>query len=149
MKVILTQPNPKLGDAGDIVVVKDGYARNYLFPRKLAIEATKGNLKRVEGIKKRQMSIEQRHKEKLMTISEKLSRVSVDIIVEVDDEDKLFGSVTPGQISEALKKQGFDIDRKQIILDEPIESLGVYNVGIKLHPDVETKVRVWVLKHES
>jgi len=149
MKVILTQPHSKLGTAGDIIVVKDGYARNFLIPRNLAISATKGNLRQVETIKRRQMSIEQKHKAKLMTISDKLSRVSIDIVVEVDDEDKLFGSVTTGQIADSLNKQGFNIDRKQIIIDEPIESLGVYNVAVKLHSDIETKIRVWILKHED
>ncbi len=149
MKVILTQPHPRLGEPGDVVEVKDGYARNYLIPRNLAIPATKGNLKQVEAIKRRQMTLEQKRKEKLMAIAEKLSRVSVDIVVEVDENDRLFGSVTPGQIAEALQKQGFDIDKKQIILEEPIESLGVYNVTIKLHPEIEAKARVWVFKHEG
>jgi len=149
MKVILTQSHPRLGEAGDVVEVKDGYARNYLIPRNLAIPATKGNLKQVEAIKRRQMTLEQKRKEKLMAIAEKLSRVSVDIVVEVDENDRLFGSVTPGQIAEALQKQGFDIDKKQIILDEPIESLGVYNVTVKLHPEIEAKARVWVFKHEG
>jgi len=149
MKVILTQPHLKLGEAGDIIVVKDGYARNYLIPRNLAIAANKGNIKQVEVIKRRRMTIEQKRKDKLQIVSEKLSRVSVDLVVEVDDEDRLFGHVTNTQISEALKKQGFDVDRKQVIIDEPIESLGVYNIKIQLHTEIETKIRVWVLKHEK
>ncbi len=149
MKVILTQPHPRLGEAGDVVEVKDGYARNYLFPRNLAIPATKGNLKQIEAIKRRQMTLEQKRKEKLMALAEKLSRISVDLVVEVDENDRLFGSVTPGQIAEALQKQGFDIDKKQIVIDEPIETLGVYNITVKLHPEIEGKVRLWVFKHEG
>lgn len=149
MKVILTQPHPRLGEAGDVVEVKDGYARNYLIPRNLAIPATKGNLKQVEAIKRRQMTLEQKRKEKLMALAEKLSRISVDLVVEVDENDRLFGSITPGQIAEALQKQGFDIDKKQIVIEEPIETLGVYNITVKLHPEIEGKVRLWVFKHED
>ncbi len=149
MKVILTKSHSKLGTAGNIVVVKDGYARNFLIPRKLAIPATSGNMKQVKQIKHRQMTIEQKRKEKMQILAEKLSRVSVDLVVEVDDEDKLFGTVTQGQIAEALQKQGFDINRKQVALDEPIDSLGVYNIRIDLHPEVESRVRVWILKHEQ
>ena len=96
----------------------------------------------------RQMTIEQKRKEKMRVLADKLSRVSVDLVVEVDDEDKLFGTVTTGQIAEALQKQGFDVDRKQVALDEPIDSLGVYNIRIDLHPEIESRVRVWILKHE-
>ncbi|MCD6417854.1 50S ribosomal protein L9 [bacterium] len=148
MKVILTQSHFKLGSAGDVITVKDGYARNYLIPRKFAIPATPGNMKQVEQIRRRQMTIEQKRKEKMQILAEKLSRVSVDLVVEVDEEDKLFGTVTTGQIADALQRRGFDIDRKQIIIDEPIDSLGVYNVKIDLHPEVECAVRVWILKHE-
>ena len=148
MKVILTQSHFKLGSAGDVITVKDGYARNYLIPRKFAIPATPGNMKQVEQIRRRQMTIEQKRKEKMQILAEKLSRVSLDLVVEVDEEDKLFGTVTTGQIADALQRRGFDIDRKQIIIDEPIDSLGVYNVKIDLHPEVECAVRVWILKHE-
>ena len=148
MKVILTQSHFKLGSAGDVITVRDGYARNYLIPRKFAIPATPGNMKQVEQIRRRQMTIEQKRKEKMQILAEKLSRVSVDLVVEVDEEDKLFGTVTTGQIADALQRRGFDIDRKQIIIDEPIDSLGVYNVKIDLHPEVECAVRVWILKHE-
>lgn len=149
MKVILTQHHSRLGNAGDVVSVKDGYARNYLIPRKIAIPATSGNMKQVEQIRRRQLTMEQKRKERMMTLAEKLSRVSVDIVVEVDENENLFGTVTPGQVAETLQKQGFDINKKQVILDEPIDSLGVYNVRIKLHPEVESKVRVWILKHED
>ena len=85
----------------------------------------------------------------MQILADKLQKVSVDLVVEVDEEDKLFGTVSPGQIAEALQKQGFDIDRKQIVIEEPIDSLGVYNVTVKLHPEVQAKVRVWILRHDS
>ncbi len=146
MKVILTQSHPKFGNAGDVIEVRDGFARNYLIPRRLAIPATPGNLKQIDQIRRRQLTLEQRRREKLQALAEKLSQASVDLVVEVDEQDRLFGAVTPGQIAEALQKQGFDVDKKQIVLDEPIESLGVYNVRVVLHPEVEARVRVWILK---
>lgn len=149
MKVIITQPYPKLGNAGDIVEVKDGFARNFLIPKKIAIPANEGNLKQVEQIKRKQMTIEQKLRAKLSSIAEQLSRTSIDLIVEVDEKDKLFGTISQTQIAEALAKQGFEIDRKQIIIEEPIETLGVYNVKIQLHPDISSVIRVWVLKHEK
>jgi large subunit ribosomal protein L9 len=149
MKIILTQPHAKLGAPGDIAIVKDGFARNFLFPRNLAIPASKGNLFQVEEIKKRQDTIEKKRKEKMLLLGEKLSRASVDLEVEVDEYDKLYGHVSAGQIAEALNNQGFDLDRKQIVIDEPINTLGVYNVKIRLHPEVETEVRVWIMKHSK
>jgi large subunit ribosomal protein L9 len=100
-------------------------------------------------IKQRQFTLEEKHKEKLRYISEKIARISVDLVVEVDEEDRLFGTVSPAQIAEALEKQGYSISKKQIIISDPIDSLGVYNVRVQLHPDIESKVRVWVLKREK
>ncbi len=149
MKVIMTQHHPQLGNPGDVVNVKDGFARNFLIPRKYAIIATPGNLRQVEMIKQRQLTLEEKHKEKLRYISEKIARISVDLVVEVDEEDRLFGTVSPAQIAEALEKQGYSISKKQIIISDPIDSLGVYNVRVQLHPDIESKIRVWVLKREK
>jgi len=149
MKIILIQPHPKLGDVGDIVEVKDGFARNYLIPKKFAIPATKGNLKQIEMLKKRKLTIEEKRKKYLHQLAEKLARTSVDIVVETDEEDRPFGAVSAGQIADALQRQGFNVDKKQIIIEEPIDSLGVYNVKIKLHPEIETKIRLWVLKSEK
>jgi large subunit ribosomal protein L9 len=146
MKVLLRQDHEKLGEAGEIINVKPGFARNYLIPNGFALVATAQNIKRYENEKK-QMSW---RKEKEKRVAEELAKVlenlSCTITVQVGEEDKLFGSVTSQNIAEALEGQGHAIDKRKILLDEPIKSLGIYSVPIKLHSDVEAKVKVWVVK---
>ncbi len=149
MKIILIKPHTRLGESGDIVAVKDGYARNFLFPRNLAIPATDSNLRQVEVLRRQRVAQEEKRKGKLAIVAEKLSRTSVDLQVEADANDMLYGSVTSGLIADALQKQGFDVDRKKIHIDEPIDRVGVYNVRIELHPEIDAKVRVWVIKHAN
>ncbi|MCD6098883.1 50S ribosomal protein L9 [bacterium] len=148
MKVILLERVPKLGDVGDVVTTKDGYARNYLVPKGLAIPATKKNLKQIEKIKRFKAGIEEKKRARLQDVAEKLENTSCEIVVNVDEEDHLFGSVTAGMIAEAINKQGFAIDKKQIQLDEPINSLGIYYVTVNLHREIQAKLKVWVLKSE-
>ncbi|MDP6578945.1 MAG: 50S ribosomal protein L9 [Candidatus Marinimicrobia bacterium] len=146
MEVILKQKIDKLGDVGDMVRVKDGYARNYLMPRGLVVEATPGNVKEVEELKNqisaRDIKTTVHHGE----VAEQLSKLKLSAPVKVGEDDRLFGSVTAITISELLQEQGFDVDRKAIQLDEPIKSLGVHNISIKLHTDVETEIKVYVIK---
>ena len=148
MKVILLERVAKLGDVGDVVSVKDGYARNYLVPKGLAISATRENLKQIEKIKRFKAGVEEKRRSRLQDVAEKLENSSCEIVVNADEEDHLFGSVTAGMIAEAINKQGFAIDKKQIQLDEPIDSLGIYYVTVNLHRDIQAKVKVWVLKSE-
>lgn len=146
MEVILRQDVDNLGDRGARISVARGFARNYLIPKKLAVAATEGNLRMLrEEAKLRDVreNKEKRHAERL---SQKLGKVSVTAEVQVGEEDKLFGSVTSGDIEELLKAQGYEIDRKIIQLDEPIKALGVYTVPIKLHREVECAIKVWVVK---
>jgi len=146
MKIILKQDHEKLGAAGDIVTVKDGYARNYLIPQKIAVVANKKNIKLLEEEKK---SIEMRHskeRKKAEVMAGELEKISLTATVSVGEEDRVFGSVTAQTISTLLKEKGYDIDKRKIILKEPIKALGVYTVIIKLHSDVEAKIRVWVVK---
>lgn len=146
MEIILRQDYEQLGKTGDIVKVKDGYARNYLIPKGIAYIATKESKKRLENeIKLRSWRLE---KEKRLAeeLAKKLENVSCTIPVQVGEEDKLFGSVTSQNIAEALAGQGYEVDRRKIQLDEPIKSLGIYSVPIKLHPDVTATVKVWVVK---
>lgn len=145
MQVILTEDISNLGTAGEVVEVKDGYARNYLIPKNLAVKATKSNLARVEQIKTARANREERRKKKLSTLAESLEGFSIDIPVQVGDDDKIYGAVTQHMILEALRAKGFSIERKAIQLDEPIKQLGVYNVEIKLHAEVRPQVRVWVV----
>lgn len=146
MEVILLESLPPLGDRGDTVKVKPGYARNYLFPRKIAILATAAN-KRVfeesERVKKRRDIIEMRSAKDQ---AGKLADVSCTITVKVGEDDKLYGSVSAADISKELANQGFDIDKKKVLLEEPIKKIGVYTVEVKLHREVNVPIKVWVVK---
>ncbi len=146
MKIILRQDYENLGNAGDIVEVKPGFARNFLLPRKIAYPA-KPNFVRMLEEEKRQ-KLQRSHKEKKLAekLAEELSKVSVTISVSVGEEDKMFGSVTTMDIAEALKKEGHEIDRRKIVLEEPIKALGIYSVPVKVHPEVEANIKVWVVK---
>ena len=146
MKVILIEDVEKLGAMGNIIEVNRGYARNFLFPRKLAKPATDSTLKIVEEVKKRKLAKLANEKRSAEELKEKLSMVSCTIPVEAGEDDKLFGSVTAQDIAHAFELEGFSIEKKQIVLEEPIKSLGVYHVSVKLHPEVVGAVKVWVVK---
>ena len=146
MKIILTETLDNLGDAGSVVEVKDGYARNYLIPRSLALVASKGNMKVYEELKRQKEARDNRAQREAVALSKKLEKASCTIPVAVGKEDQIFGSVTAQHISEHLVEQGFEIDRRLIELEEPIRALGVYDVSIRLHADVTATVKVWVVK---
>ena len=146
MKVILLEEMPSLGKAGDAIKVADGYGRNYLIPQKKAIEATSKNMKVWEyqkNLLKDKISKVKKEAEKL---AEKIESISCTVSKQTGEEDKLFGSVTSMDIEESLRGEGIEIDRKKIILDEPIKKLGVYTIPIKLHPEVIANLKVWVVK---
>jgi len=146
MKLILRQDYEPLGEAGNIVNVKPGFARNFLIPKGLAMLANGKNLKKFENDKKQMFWRQEKEKRQSEELAKTLENVSCTITVQVGEEDKMFGSVTSQNIAEALESQGYTIDRRKIVLDEPIKSLGIYSVPIKLHTDVEAKVKVWVVK---
>ncbi len=146
MEIILRQDFERLGKTGDIVKVKDGYARNYLIPKGIAYIATKENKKRLENDLKVKMWRHEKEKRAAEELAKKLESISCTIPVQVGEEDKLFGSVTSQNIADVLKAQGVEIDRRKIQLDEPIKSLGIYSVPVKLHPEVEATIKVWVVK---
>lgn len=146
MEVILRKEHDKLGAVGEKVVVKDGYARNYLIPRGLAYEATEGALQALGEEKKqsvRRTSKELKSSEKL---AQELERVSITIQMKVGEDEKLFGSVTSQMIADSLKEKGFEIDKRIIDLEEPLKALGIYTVNVKLHQNVTGKVKVWVVR---
>lgn len=149
MKVILTEDVDSLGREGDIKEVKNGLARNFLLPKRLAVRATPGNLRIWEQksgqIKKRQ---EQQERE-AQSVAEKLVGVEITIPVKVGEEMKLFGSVTSQNIADELATQGLEIDRKLIALDSPIKSLGTYDIKIKLYHEVAPSIRVYVVDEEN
>lgn len=146
MKVILIKDVDKLGKIGDEVTVKDGYARNQLLPRKEAIEATKGAIKVLEQKKGQAVRKAKKHREESALIAEKIASISCTIPMEAGEEDKLFGAVTAEMISATLAAEGVEIDKRKIILEQPIKAIGVYNVEIRLHPEVKAEARVWVVK---
>ena len=145
MKVILTQDMDSLGLAGEIVEVARGYARNYLIPKKVALEATEDNIKRTETQRKNIEVKRIKLKEDAQKIKERLAEVTISIAQKVGEEDKLYGSVTTMNIADELEKQGITIDRRKIILDKPIKSLGEFSVPIKLHPQVTASIKVTVV----
>jgi len=146
MKVILLKDTEKLGSLGDEIEVKDGYARNYLIPRKVVMKSTKGALRILEQKMREKERREKQIKEECEQLVEKIQAVSCTIAMEVGEDDKLFGAVTSEMIVESLSSESIEIDKKKIILEEPLKVLGVYNVEIRLHPEVKTQVRVWVVK---
>jgi len=146
MKIILRKDFEGLGKAGDIVTVKDGYARNFLIPQGIALKADTAAVKQLESEKKMEEMKISRSKKAAEQLAEELAKVSCTATVTVGEEDKVFGSVTTQQIADLLKEKGYEIDRKKIRLDEPIKALGIYDVPIKLHPEVETKIKLWVVK---
>ncbi|MBN2423449.1 MAG: 50S ribosomal protein L9 [Calditrichaceae bacterium] len=146
MEIILRRDYEQLGKAGQTLKVKDGFARNFLIPRGIAYQATESNKKRYENDMLQQSRIMARDRKKAEDLSAKLENVSCTITVQVGEEDKLFGSVTSQNIAEELSKQGYEIDKRKILLEEPIKSLGIYSVPVKLHPEVTGAVKVWVVK---
>jgi large subunit ribosomal protein L9 len=146
MEVILRHAVENLGKPGDVVKVKNGYARNYLLPHNLAYEATPGNLKRIQQERARLEAAEGQRRDAAQGIATKLEQVSLTFSARVGEEGKLFGSVTAADIAQQLEQQGFHIEKRQIDLHEPIKSLGVYRVPVRLHADVKPEIRVWVIK---
>lgn len=146
MKLILTESVQNVGNIGEVVDVSNGYGRNYLMLTKKAVPATPGNLKMLQGKLKRQLAQEARTVEQASELAGMLEEVSLTAVVQVGEEDRMFGSVTQQHIADLLKEKGYDIDRRKIHLDEPIRALGRYTIPIALHARVEAGVKLWVVK---
>ena len=146
MNVILCKEVEKLGKTGDIIKVKDGFARNFLLPNKMAYCATPANIKKIEREKLKKAALDAQNRKQAEDLAENLSKVSCTVTVEVNDLEKLYGSVGEADIVKALEVEGFPVDKKSIILEKPIDELGIYEVGVKLYPGVVAKLRVWVAK---
>ena len=148
MLVILRENIENLGRIGDVVKVTDGYARNFLLPRNLVVAADEANVKAIEHHKK---SLEKKRlvaKSGAEELAKKVSDFACTISRKVGEHDKLFGSVSTSDIADVLKKAGFSIEKRAIHMDEPIKTLGVHPVTVKLQPDVSTTMKVWVVKEE-
>ena len=150
VKVILREDVAKLGEAGEIVSVKPGYARNYLLPRDLAYEATESSVRRLEQERERAEQQARRDYLEARRRASQLEEVSLTFHARAGEESKLFGSITSADIADRLNQQGldFEVDRKQVDLDDPIKALGVYNVAVRLHSEVRPEIKVWVIKEE-
>lgn len=146
MKVILKQDVEKLGKAWDVVNIKDGYARNFLFPRGLILAVTKENLKLKEKLEASKAVLEEKNKKEAQALAKKLLAESFTLTREATAEDKLYGTIDAQEIEKLLKSGDYDIDKKNILLTEPIKSLGAYSVDLKLHPEVTATIKVWVVK---
>ncbi len=149
MKVILLQDFESLGFEGDIIDVAKGYARNYLIPKGVVIEANKGNLKALEVRKDKIMTTRMKDKEAAERAKEKISQMTVTVRRKAGEDDKLYGSVTSRDIAQELEKGGIVVDRRKIIVDETIRSVGEFKVPIKLHPEVVTIITVVVETEEE
>jgi len=144
--IILLQDHEGLGSAGDQQDVKDGYARNYLIPKGIALKADKNSLKRFQEMARLKEMRKDRALKKSKELAEKLRSLSLTVPVQVGEEDRVFGAVTSLEIAQQLKEKGYEIDKRQIMLEEPIKSLGVFEILIKLHSEITTSVKLWVIK---
>lgn len=146
MKVILRKNFEQLGQIGDVVEVKEGYALNYLIPRQIAYQASKGNIRALEEEKKQLVKKEAKYLDDAQKLAAELENVSITIPVKVGEEDKIFGSVTSQMITDSLKEKGYEIDKRKIEISEPIKSLGIYSINVKLHSSVTAVVKTWVVR---
>jgi len=146
VEVILNKDVEKIGRAGAVIQVKEGFARNFLFPHNLAKPATAGSLKKLEQEKQARSVQSAKAKEGLLAVKDRLAGFSLTISALAQDEEKLYGSISAHDISEALKEEGFSIAKNIIDLAEPIKSLGIYEIQLKLHPEITAKLKLWVVK---
>jgi large subunit ribosomal protein L9 len=146
MEVILIQDLDRLGKSGSIVKVKDGFARNFLIPNKLAVPLTQENVKKLEQEKQNKLLQSDKVKKLAQEQAKRLSGFSLTIPVLTLEDDRLYGSIAAQDIAAGLKDEGIEIEKNSIVLSEPIKSLGIYEVAIKLHPEVSGTIKVWVVK---
>lgn len=142
MKVVLIKDLEGYGVFGEVISVKDGFARNYLIPRGIALPATEGNLRHVQSILSQRARKLQKEKEKAQALAKKLEGLVLEIFRQVGEKGKLFGSVTSQDIAQALQEKGFEVDRKKVMLKNPIKDIGIYTVTLKLHPEVSVDIKV-------
>ncbi len=146
MNIILTQDMKDLGHIGDVIKVKDGYARNYLLPRQMAMAATASNIKRMEKEKAGRQAAYEQQKVQAQAKAAVFAKISLTVAVEVNDQEKMYGAVSETEILKALGAEGQKVDKKDLVIEKPVEELGIFEIGVKLHPEVIAKVRLWVTK---
>ena len=146
MRVILVKDVPELGEEGDVKDVAPGYARNYLFPRGMVVEDNSFNRNRMNEQRKKISHRKLKKRDEGIKLAEELSSISINITAAAQDNDKLFGAIHEADIVKALEEQGYIIEKKNILLSEPIKAIGVYKVLIKIYEDVQAELKVWVVK---
>ncbi len=146
MKLLLIKDVPKIGKKGEIIEAKEGYARNYLIPNGLAVEASGGAMKQIEEEKKAQERRKAKEKETAQVLADKIKGYTITLRHKAGDEGRLFGSITSAEIVEALKEKGIEIEKKQVVMDDHIRLVGHHNVTIKLHHEVTASLPVEVMK---
>ncbi|HHL39584.1 MAG TPA: 50S ribosomal protein L9 [Deltaproteobacteria bacterium] len=148
MEIILKERIPSLGDLGDVVKVAPGYARNYLIPKGLAVQATRANRNQFEAEKESLLRKASKLRTDAETLAAALEEQGLEFRRRAGEDDRTFGSVTTMDIESALRERGFEIERKRIQLDEPIKAIGEYTVGVRLHHDVTARLKVTVSREE-
>jgi large subunit ribosomal protein L9 len=146
MELILTQDVDKIGKAGQVVNVKSGFGRNFLLPNRLAVPLTSENTKKLEQEKQRKAQLLEKTMNEALSLKARLEVLSLTIAALVKEEERLFGGIAAHDIASALADEGLTIDKNNILLEEPIKALGIYEVPVKLHAQVSAKVKVWVVK---
>lgn len=146
MNVILKKDIEGIGRAGTVVKVKDGYARNFLFPRSLALESTPANLKRLEQEQKARSVQSEKLKKSSLEMKARIEKLSLTLPVLVQEKEKLYGSITEVEIAKALQDEGIEVDKSLIVLEEPLKALGIFEVPVKLHAEVTATVKLWIVK---
>jgi len=146
LKIILLKDVEQLGQAGEVVEVSPGFARNYLIPQQQALVATDANVAQFESRRKQHEAAAERERRVAEALAKQLEKDSLTAQVRVGEEDRLFGSVTAQNIIDLLKEKGYEVDRRAVQLEEPIRALGVYNIELRLHPEVVAPVKLWVVK---
>jgi large subunit ribosomal protein L9 len=146
MEVILIQDVNGIGKMGAVVKVKDGFARNFLFLKNLAVISTAGNLKTLELARQKKNLQMEKIKKGAEKVRDRLQNLSLTIPVLTQDKEKLYGSISAADLQNALKEENIDIDKNDILLEEPIKALGIYEVPVNLHPEISAKIKVWIVK---
>jgi large subunit ribosomal protein L9 len=149
MEVILKEDVPKLGNRGDVIKVAEGYGRNFLLPHKLAIEANAGNKAVIEQMKAASVRRSAKEKSEAEALAKQFEGLEVSFTRKSGENDQLFGSVTSGDIADALEKKGFHIDRRKIQVHDPLKTIGEFTIPVKLHKDVATHLKVVIGKEAS
>ena len=146
MEILLLKRIESLGMEGDVIKVADGYARNFLIPSKQALKVTNATKKLQEQIKQKRVLKAQAELDEAQALADRIANISLTIPMKVGEEEKLYGSVTSKDIAALIEKEGVQIDRRHIMLEDPIRSLGVYSIKIDLHPEVKGNLKLWVVK---